>query len=113
MSDKALLRHVASTALKTKLDAALASQLTEIVTEAVLTITIPGEPIDLHMIEKMHMVHRSAADTRLVKGLVRAYSCEELSQDMYISMCEDQLRVFPAHESLAICTILVLLKVVH
>ena len=71
MTDKALLRHVASTALKTKLDSALAEQLTEIVTEAVLTITIPGEPIDLHMIEKMHMVHRSAADTRLVKGLVR------------------------------------------
>ena len=71
MADKALLQHVASTALKTKLDNALAAQLTEIVTEAVLTISIPGEPIDLHMIEKMHMVHRSAADTRLVKGLVR------------------------------------------
>ena len=80
MSKKALLRHVASTALRTKLDAALASQLTEIVTEAVLTITIPGEPIDLHMIEKMHMVHRSAADTRLVKGLVRACCCGELSK---------------------------------
>jgi len=35
-----------------------------------LTVTKPGEPIDLHMIERMHMKHRSAASSRLVKGLV-------------------------------------------
>ena len=100
MTDKALLRHVASTALKTKLDSALAEQLTEIVTEAVLTITIPGEPIDLHMIEKMHMVHRSAADTRLVKGLVRTLNCyntfpwRRLCRDSFIGMCKGQVQVF-------------------
>jgi hypothetical protein len=30
----------------------------------------PEEPIDLHMVEIMHMVHQSACDTRLVNGLV-------------------------------------------
>ena len=88
---KDLLRHVASTAMRTKLDAvALASQLTEIVTKAVLTITIPDEPIDLHMIENMYMVHRSAAETRQpasssVKGLVRVCCLGELSK-IYIEM---------------------------
>jgi len=87
MTNKALLRHIASTALRTKLDAALASQLTEIVTEAVLTITIPGEPIDLHMIEKMHMVHRSAADTRLVKGLVMDHGCRHPDMPKMLKNC--------------------------
>ena len=33
----------------------LADQLTEIVTDAVLAIRRPGEPIDLHMVERMHV----------------------------------------------------------
>ena len=65
-----LLMSVAKTALRTKLTRDLADQLTEICTDAVLTISTPGQPIDLHMIEKMHMIHRSAAETRLVRGLV-------------------------------------------
>lgn len=48
----------------------LADQFTEIVTDAVLTIRRPETPIDLHMVERMHMSHKTAADSRLVKGLV-------------------------------------------
>lgn len=48
----------------------LADKFTEIVTDAVLCIRRPGKPIDLHMVEKMHMVHKMATDSRLVKGLV-------------------------------------------
>ncbi|OQR87441.1 T-complex protein 1 subunit zeta [Achlya hypogyna] len=70
LADRELLASVARTSLRTKLDQQLADQLTEIVTDAVLTIATPGRPIDLHMIEIMHMVHQSAADTRLIKGLV-------------------------------------------
>ena len=33
----------------------LADQLTEIVTDAVLAVRRPGEPIDLHMVERMHV----------------------------------------------------------
>jgi hypothetical protein len=33
----------------------LADQLTEIVTDAVLAIRVPGQPIDLHMVERMHV----------------------------------------------------------
>ncbi|OQS03321.1 T-complex protein 1 subunit zeta [Thraustotheca clavata] len=70
LQDRELLASVARTSLRTKLDQQLADQLTEIVTDAVLTIATPGRPIDLHMIEIMHMVHQSAADTKLIKGLV-------------------------------------------
>jgi T-complex protein 1 subunit zeta len=48
----------------------LANQLVDIVVDAVDIIRIADKPIDLHMIEIMHMVHRLASDTQLVKGLV-------------------------------------------
>jgi T-complex protein 1 subunit zeta len=65
-----LLIQVARTSLRTKVHAALADLLTEIVTDAVLTIRQPNQPIDLHMVEVMHMEHKNDVDTRLVKGLV-------------------------------------------
>ncbi|GMF32128.1 unnamed protein product [Phytophthora lilii] len=70
LKDRELLCSVARTSLRTKLDQKLADQLTEIITDAVLTIAVPERPIDLHMIEIMHMMHQSSSDTRLVKGLV-------------------------------------------
>ena len=48
----------------------MADQLTEIVTDAVLLVRREGEPIDLHMVERMHMLHRTDRDSRLVRGLV-------------------------------------------
>ena len=65
-----MLLSVARTALSTKLIPALANQLVEMVVDAVLTIQKPDAPIDLHMVEIMHMVHRDATDSRLVRGLV-------------------------------------------
>lgn len=68
--DKAILTSVARTALRTKLQPDLANQLVDIVVEAVDIVRIDDKPIDLHMIEIMHMVHRLSSDTRLVRGLV-------------------------------------------
>jgi T-complex protein 1 subunit zeta len=45
--------------------------MTEAVTDAVLTIAEPGQPIDLHMVEVMHMTHKLGTDSRFVRGLVR------------------------------------------
>lgn len=39
-------------------------------TDAVLTVQRPGQPIDLHMVEIMAMEHRTSKESRLVKGLV-------------------------------------------
>ena len=68
--DRELLINIAKTSLNTKLAPDLANQLTEIVTDAVMSIRQPGKPVDLLMIEIMHMVHKVATDTRLVRGLV-------------------------------------------
>ena len=68
--DKELLTCVAKTALRSKLREELADKLTAIVVDAVLCIAKQDEPIDLHMVEIMHMKHKLDSDTRLVSGLV-------------------------------------------
>ncbi|KAL6771143.1 CCT6 [Auxenochlorella protothecoides x Auxenochlorella symbiontica] len=71
VSDREALRCVARSALRTKLREDLADQLTDIVTDAVCIVRpADGAPIDLHMVEIMHMRHRLDTDTRLVRGLV-------------------------------------------
>jgi T-complex protein 1 subunit zeta len=40
------------------------------VVESVLIIQKPQQPIDLFMVEIMHMVHKMGSETRLVRGLV-------------------------------------------
>lgn len=92
--DREALACVARTALRTKLEKGLADQVTGAVVDAVLTIRPPmpmpaaldggaaastagaatsttaPPPIDLHMVEIMHMRHKLARDSRLVRGLV-------------------------------------------
>ena len=54
-SDRELLCSVSSTSLRTKVENDMADQLTEIVTDAILMIAKPDQPIDLHMVEIMHV----------------------------------------------------------
>ena len=67
--DREFLLNVARSSLRTKLPEKLADQLTEIVTDAVLTVKRDNN-IDLHMVEIMHMIQQMSSDSRLVKGLV-------------------------------------------
>ena len=67
--DREFLLNVARSSLRTKLNEKLADQLTEIVTDAVLTVKRDNN-IDLHMVEIMHMIQQMSSDSRLVKGLV-------------------------------------------
>eukprot|EP01135_Chromosphaera_perkinsii_P001912 Nk52_evm61s212 gene=Nk52_evmTU61s212 len=68
--DREILINIARTSLRTKLYPMLADIVTEIVVDAVMTIKRENEPIDLHMVEMMHMHHRCDVDTQLVRGLV-------------------------------------------
>jgi T-complex protein 1 subunit zeta len=68
--DRETLIEIARTSLRTKTYPELADHLTEICVDAVQKIYTPGTPIDLHMIEIMHMRHKSALDTRFIDGLV-------------------------------------------
>ena len=56
--DRDLLQCVARTALGTKLPAGLADYMSGAVTDAVLCIKQPDRPLDLHMVEIMHMKHK-------------------------------------------------------
>lgn len=69
-TDRALLLQIASASLRTKMHAELADLFTDIAVDAVLCVRREGEPIDLHMVEIMHMQHRSGMESRLVQGLV-------------------------------------------
>ncbi|KAM5492207.1 T-complex protein 1 subunit zeta [Microsporum audouinii] len=67
--DRELLLSVARTSLATKLNRTLAEKLTPAIVDAVLAIyKAPTKP-DLHMIEIMKMQHRTASDTKLIRGL--------------------------------------------
>src|SRR5690606_23830516 len=69
-TDKELLLSVAKSCLRTKLEESLADSIAEIVVEAVLTIRKPDVPIDLFMVEIMTMQHKTANETKLIKGIV-------------------------------------------
>lgn len=63
--------QVARSSLRTKVYEKLADHLAEIVTDAVTCVHQPEKKqVDLHMVEVMHMRHRSDLDTRFVNGLV-------------------------------------------
>ena len=72
-----LLVNVAKTSLNTKIHPDLANPLSEILVDAIHTISAkqPNDdgrekPIDLHMIEIMHMQHKMSTESKLVRGLV-------------------------------------------
>merc|ERR1712166_1664795 len=68
--DRDMLIQVARTSLCTKIQPELANPLCEVVVDAINCITKPDRPIDLHMIELMHMQHKMSNESRLIKGLV-------------------------------------------
>ena len=74
--DRETLINVARCSLGTKIHPDLGNPLCEILVDAVDTIAKPrkerknDDPIDLHMVEIMHMQHKMSTESRLVKGLV-------------------------------------------
>jgi T-complex protein 1 subunit zeta len=65
-----LLVEVARTSLNTKIHAALANPLTEVIVDAVRCIQQEDKPLDLHMVELMHMQHKMSTESKLIRGLV-------------------------------------------
>ncbi|CAM9769374.1 unnamed protein product [Chrysoparadoxa australica] len=85
--DRELLTSVARTALRTKLQEDIADKMTEAVTDAVLTIQKPDHDIDLHMVETMSMLHKSATDSKLVKGIVMDHGSRHPDMPRYLENC--------------------------
>lgn len=94
--DRDTMVQVARTSLRTKLHTELADHMTEIVVDAVRCIYKDDQPLDLHMIEQMHMRHKSALDTRFVDGLVldhgaRHPNMAKNSDNCFIFICNVSL----------------------
>lgn len=73
-----LLLKVARSSVSTKLEKDLCEQLSNIVTDAVLSIRNDKE-IDLHMVEIMHMKHKMQAETKLIKGIVMDHGARNVN----------------------------------
>eukprot|EP00607_Mallomonas_marina_P008019 CAMPEP_0182417632 /NCGR_PEP_ID=MMETSP1167-20130531/2084_1 /TAXON_ID=2988 /ORGANISM="Mallomonas Sp, Strain CCMP3275" /LENGTH=544 /DNA_ID=CAMNT_0024591327 /DNA_START=39 /DNA_END=1673 /DNA_ORIENTATION=+ len=69
-NDRELLTNVARTSLRTKLSKDLADKMSDNIVNAMLSISTQDQPIDLHMVEIMHMQHRSGSDSTFINGLV-------------------------------------------
>jgi T-complex protein 1 subunit zeta len=85
--DKEALKMVARTTLRTKVHEELADKLTDIVVDSVLCVRKPDEPIDLFMVEIMHMKHRFDSDTRLVEGLVLDHGARHPDMKKHVENC--------------------------
>jgi len=85
--DKRLLLDVAKTALSTKVHPEMANLLHEIVVDALEIIRIPGQPIDLFMIEMMHMPHKFGSESRLVRGLVLDHGARNADAPKRLKNC--------------------------
>ena len=70
IADRELLTNVARTSLRTKLQPEIADLMVEACVEAIQSIAVPDQPIDLHMVEILTMKHRLGGDSRFVRGLV-------------------------------------------
>jgi T-complex protein 1 subunit zeta len=73
----------------------MADRMTEAVTDAVLTLAQGGEegkeggqqPIDLHMVEIMHMTHKLGSDSRFVRGLVMDHGARHPDMPKSLERC--------------------------
>ncbi|CAE7689295.1 CCT6A, partial [Symbiodinium sp. CCMP2456] len=70
LSDREKLVCVARTSLRTKIVPALADPMAEVVVDSVRMIKKQGSPLDLNMVEILHMKNKLITETRLIKGLV-------------------------------------------
>ena len=73
VQNRELLRCIASTSLRTKLDHDLADAMTEAVVDAVQCIApadLKESPLDLNMVEIMTMERKMGSDSRFINGLV-------------------------------------------
>ncbi len=82
--DRELLTNVARTSLRSKLSIEVADKMSDAVVDAVLSITNPEEPIDLHMIEIMEMQHKKASDSTFINGIVLDHGSRHPDMPRYL-----------------------------
>jgi len=87
---------VARTSLRTKIAPSIADPMAECAVDAIRCIKKPDAPLDLNMIEVLHMKNKLVTDTRLIKGLVMDHGARHPDmpkrlQNCYILTCNVSL----------------------
>ena len=91
-----LVNQVTRTALSTKVGPAMKDALAAAIVDAVFAIRQPNAPIDLHMVEIMHMKHRLGTETSFINGIVldhggRHDGMPQRVENCYILICNISL----------------------
>mmetsp|Transcript_5410 Transcript_5410/g.16069 ORF Transcript_5410/g.16069 Transcript_5410/m.16069 type:complete len:535 (-) Transcript_5410:198-1802(-) len=86
-NDRERLVCLARTSLRTKIAPTIADPMAEVSVDAVRCIKKPGEPLDLHMVEILHMKNKLATDTRLIRGLVLDHGARHPDMPKRLEKC--------------------------
>merc|ERR1719326_1039909 len=65
----------------------IADQMAEAVVDAVRTIKRKDEPLDLHMVEILHMKHKLTQETKLIRGLVMDHGARHPDMPKRLENC--------------------------
>jgi len=90
LNDRDLLRCIAATSLKTKLDNTLAEKLTDAVVDSIRVISPEDSattPIDLHRIEIMTMKRKLGIESRFINGIVMDHGARHPDMPKMLTNC--------------------------
>jgi T-complex protein 1 subunit zeta len=82
--NRELLASVARTSLRTKLAVESADRMSEAIVDAIIAISEPDVPIDLHMVEIMQMQHKSGSDSSFINGIVMDHGARHPDMPTYL-----------------------------
>lgn len=85
--NRELLQCVARTSLKTKIEPKLSNQITDMIVDAILCIRKPDVPIDLFMIELLHMKNKLVTDSRFIRGMVMDHGARHPEMPKRLKNC--------------------------
>lgn len=87
VEDREILTCVARASLRTKLEPELADHLTSICVDAVNIVKQGDAPVDLHMVEVLHIREKLTTDTQLVRGMVMDHGGRHAAMPKRLTKC--------------------------
>eukprot|EP00746_Dinoflagellata_sp_MGD_P150844 gnl/MRDRNA2_/MRDRNA2_82622_c0_seq1.p1 gnl/MRDRNA2_/MRDRNA2_82622_c0~~gnl/MRDRNA2_/MRDRNA2_82622_c0_seq1.p1 ORF type:complete len:532 (+),score=32.87 gnl/MRDRNA2_/MRDRNA2_82622_c0_seq1:106-1596(+) len=85
---KDILKNLAQTSLRTKIEEEKADQFSELVVDAAMTISNEKDgSLDLQLIEFIQMRHKFSSDTKLIKGLVLDHGSRHPEMPRQLEQC--------------------------
>jgi len=87
LNDRERLVCVARTSLRTKISPAIADPMAEVMVDAVKCIKKQNTPLDLNMVEILHMKNKLITDTRLIKGMVMDHGARHPDMPKRLTNC--------------------------